>query len=261
MAKAKPSRFKAPFLKRITLGVPPEDAPGYAFKLPLFRDGFETKFERPITVLVGENGSGKSTILEAIAHHCGFNVRGGNRNQGLDNHADVATISAALRFGWLPRVTDGFFMRAESFVTFIDGLQAMADDPDARAGPGVVWQSYGGRSLHERSHGEAFLALFTNRFGRRGVYLLDEPEAALSPERQLALMRVLNDLAATGDAQIIMATHSPILLFQPGAEVLSLEDGKLVPRQPTETRHYQLYARFLAAPERMLAEVMRDDER
>ncbi len=259
MAKAKPSRFKAPFLKRITLPVPPEDAPGYAFKLPLFKDGFEAKFECAITIIVGENGSGKSTVLEAIAHHCGFNVRGGNRNQGADNHADVATIAEALRFGWLPRVTDGFFMRAESFVTFIDGLEATTRDPDAYAGPEKVWYSYGGKSLHERSHGEAFLALFSNRFGRRGVYLLDEPEAALSPDRQLALMRILHELAAKGEAQIIMATHSPILMFQPGAQVLALEEGALVPRSPGELRHVKLYARFLAAPEKMAADVVRDE--
>ena len=185
-------------------------------------------------------------------------MRGGNRNQGLDLLADVATISEALRFGWLPRVTDGFFMRAESFVSFIDGLQAMADDPDALIGQGV-WNAYGGKSLHERSHGEAFLQLFTSRFGRRGIYLLDEPEAALSPARQLVLMRILNDLASTGEAQIIMATHSPMLIFQPGAEVLAIEAGALVPKSPAETTHVRLYTRFMAAPDKMVAEVLKDD--
>jgi predicted ATPase len=256
---AKPSLLKAPFLKRIWMDAPTLQATDYPQSIPLFRDGFDFQLTQPITILVGENGSGKSTLLEAIAHHCGFNARGGNRNQGLDETADVAPLARALRFSWLPRVTDGFFMRAESLITFIDDIQAIIDDPDAMTSADKAWGAYGGKSLHERSHGEGFLALFNNRFGRRGVYILDEPEAALSPQRQLSLIKVLHDLAATGEAQIIVATHSPMLMFQPNADLVCIDGNALVRRPPEETEHYRLCARFLAHPDRFLATLLADD--
>lgn len=254
MASRKPSRLKAPFLKRITLVEPKDRVGEYPFAIDLFRSGFELSITSPITIIAGENGSGKSTLIESIAHHCGFSVRGGSRNQLQPDDADVASISRAMRFGWLPKVADGFFMRAESFFDFSDYLVAMSRDPDATVGAGA-FTPYGGRSLHEQSHGEAFLSLFTNRFGLPGIYLLDEPEAALSPLRQLSLLRILRDLTADGASQIIMATHSPILMSCPGAELFYASGGTLERMPYDQTPHFKLYSRFLANPKTYLAEL------
>ena len=131
-----------------------------------------------MTFFVGENGSGKSTLLEAVADVLGFNPEGGGRDhQDRDERDDRDDLASALKLSWLPKVTDGFFMRAESFFNFASYLDQVS-----------TLERYGGRSLHEQSHGESFLALFANRFDR-GIYLLDEPEAALSPQRQLAFLR------------------------------------------------------------------------
>lgn len=238
-------------MKRVSLPEALPDRVDYPYSVPLFSEGFELSFRSAVTIIAGENGSGKSTLIEAIAHHVGFNVRGGNRNQGLVEDADVAPLAAALRFSWLPKVTSGFFLRAESFFDFAGYIDAL--------GPQAL-EAYGGRSLNEQSHGEAFLSLFANRFGSPGLYILDEPEAALSPQRQLMLLRILHDLAEEGQSQVIMATHSPMLMALPGADLLYVRGASLERMDWRRTPHTQLYARFLAEPDRFLGEIFRRDE-
>lgn len=221
----------------------------HPFTLPLFEFGLELKLASPITFLVGENGSGKSSLLEAIAWACGFGAQGGSRDSSFAEGADGEALGRALRLGWRQRVTDGFYLRSETFFNFAAYLEDV----------GSSFSAYGGRSLNAQSHGEAFLALFQHRF-EDGLYLLDEPEAALSPARQLAFLRVLHDLTRTRIAQFIIATHSPILLTFPGATVLQIEDGRIVATTYDKTEHYSLTRAFLEEPERFYRFLLADDE-
>ncbi len=228
---------------------PPEDS--YLAELPVvknLRKMKELAFTSDVTFLVGENGTGKSTLLEAIAVSMGFNAEGGTRNfrfSTADTHSELNQYITVVK-GFHPK--DGFFLRAESFynaASYIDKI----DSEFSFGGP--VIHSYGGVSLHEQSHGESFLALAKNRFGGNGIYLLDEPEAALSPSRQMTLMVLMNKLVKN-NSQFIIATHSPILMAFPGAQVIELtEDGiRTVPYSQTE--HFGLTKRFLNNPEKML---------
>lgn len=234
-------RSGAPFLRKLSFRHDAQ-ASGYPWTIPLFRKSFEWTFTKSVTVVVGENGSGKSTLLEAIAAHCGFGAHGGGRNQINIGESDVAPVLTAMRFAWFPRIGNGFFFRAESFFDFANYIDEL--------GPAATG-AYGGMSLNQQSHGEAFLALFDNRFGARGIYILDEPEAALSPARQLALLDIIHRLSARNECQIIMATHSPILMSYERAELMYLEDdGCLSEKSFRATPHWQLYARFMADPAR-----------
>ena len=208
----------------------------------------ELRFTSDVVFLVGENGTGKSTLLEAIAVSMGFNAEGGTRNfrfSTVDTHSELNEYITVVK-GFHPR--DGFFLRAESFynaASYIDRI----DSEFSFGGP--VIDSYGGVSLHEQSHGESFLALVKNRFGGNGIYLLDEPEAALSPSRQMTLMVLMNELLGK-NSQFVIATHSPMLMTFPGAQVMELteDDIKTVPYD--QTGHFQLTKRFLNYPEKML---------
>jgi predicted ATPase len=217
----------------------------YPFNLPAVRDFKELKLSSSLTFFVGENGTGKSTLLESIAVAAGFNAEGGTKNFRFATRASHSTLHEYLRLvRGSTRPADGFFLRAESFynvATQIDGL-------------GVA-KSYGGTSLHDQSHGEAFLSLVNHRFSARGLYILDEPEAALSPARQLALLVRIQDLIGTG-AQFVIATHSPILMGSPGAEILLFsEDGiEATPYEATE--HYTVTKRFLDDREGMLRRLL-----
>lgn len=219
----------------------------YPFTIPLLRGEFSLDLTTPVTFLVGDNGTGKSTLLEALAWSAGFGALGGSRDQRFEEETDGHALGRALTLGWKQRTTDGFFLRAETFYQFASELEAT----------GTAFGRYGGQSLHTRSHGEAFLALFEHRF-EDGLYILDEPEAALSPQRQLAFLRILHSLTAPRLAQFIIATHSPMLLTLPGATILSLEDGELRQVEYTETEHYQLTRSFLEAPERFYRHLLQD---
>jgi predicted ATPase len=254
-------KTSAPFLRRIALEPDVGDRARHPFDIPAFRDGLDLELTSRVTFFVGENGSGKSTLLEALARCCGFGVEGGGRDQNVhsqghrarsgrdDDRADddANDLSRALRLSWLPKATDGFFMRAESFfnfATYIDEVSSL--------------QRYGGRPLHQQSHGESFLALFVNRFDR-GIYILDEPEAALSPQRQLAFLKVIHDLEAGGQAQFLIASHSPILLAYPKATLLTLDGGPLREIAYADTEHYKLTKEFLESPDRFFKHLFERD--
>lgn len=247
MARRNATALKAPFLKRISLVDLPSGAQVYPFTLAyLRRDDFEIEFAAPVTFIVGENGSGKSTLLEAIASQCGFNLQGGSRNNVYgDEQAPV--LARHLRLSWLPKVTRGFFMRAESFFNFASHVDQVGAS-----------EAYGGGSLHARSHGEAFLALFENRFGADSFYILDEPEAALSPSRQLVFLSVLKELEAK-NCQLLIATHSPILMAYPGADLLMIDEVGAVERTTfRRTSHYLLYREFIKDPDGFVQGILRD---
>lgn len=205
-------------------------------------------FDRPVTFLVGENGTGKSTLLEAVAVACGFNPEGGTRNFSFSTRATHSPLGEYLTPARRRYPRDGFFLRAESFYNVATNIDQMDEAPSL--GPRVI-DSYGGTSLHHQSHGESFLALVQNRFGGKGLYLLDEPEAALSPSRLLTLMGEM-DALVKADSQFVVATHSPILMAFPNARIYLLEAAGVRPVDYRETEHYQLTRRFLENPERML---------
>lgn len=201
-----------------------------------------------VTFLVGENGSGKSTLLEALAVASGFNAEGGTRNFNFsseETHSELHSHLRLIRGVRAPR--DGFFLRAESFYNLATNIDEM--DRTTPALPPLI-HSYGGVSLHRQSHGESFMSLLLHRLGGRGLYLFDEPEAALSPMRQMSLISRLHELVSQ-DSQFIIATHSPILMAYPHARILSLDDNlTCIPYQ--ETEHYRITKAFLGNPDRML---------
>lgn len=221
----------------------------YPFALPAVRSLETLELHPKVTFFVGENGSGKSTLLEAIAVSLGFNPEGGTKNFRFGTRSSHSALHEFIRVAkGHRRPKDGFFLRAESFfnvATEIDNL-----DSAPSFGPPII-DSYGGRSLHEQSHGESFLALMMNRFGGHGLYILDEPEAALSPQRQLSVLSRIHDLV-NDDSQFIIATHSPILMAYPDSWIYSCSSSGLSRVQYSDTEHYQVTRDFLSNPERML---------
>lgn len=239
------------FLKKLTLLQEkiPHDSK-YPFSIPAIKHLRELTFQKSVTFFVGENGSGKSTLLEAIADKCEFNTAGGGRNNTYEVHASESSLGDYLRLSWLPKITNGFFLRAESFYHFATHLEEVDNT-------GFI--HYGGRSLHEQSHGESFLSLFKHRFNERGIYLLDEPEAALSPARQLAFLKIIHDLTRNNEAQFIIASHSPILLGYPDAEIFSFDGDAISEVSYENTDHYTLTKYFLQHREKLLAELFSED--
>ncbi len=234
-----PAEYGSPFLTQAILR---EDrvVPGqHPFNIPILADGLSLRFESPVTFLVGENGSGKSTILEALAWSAGFSAEGGNRTNQYAEADEGGLLGQALLLSWRQKVATGFFLRAETFFNFATYLENV----------GSTFHAYGGRSLHRQSHGEAFLSLFSHRF-EDGLYLLDEPEAALSPQRQLAFLRILHELTSRRVAQFIIATHSPIILAFPGATIWSLDSGRIAEIDYRDTEHFRVTRNFLESPER-----------
>ena len=217
----------------------------YLSRLPLLRHLQELEFGSRVIFLVGENGTGKSTLLEAMAVGYGFNPEGGTRNFCFSSHESHSNLHQYITLvKGVTRPRDGFFLRAESFYN----VATEVDRLDQEGAVSLI-DSYGGRSLHEQSHGESFLALIANRFSGKGLYLLDEPEAALSPTRLLTLMARMHELEKR-DSQFIIATHSPILMAYPGSEIYGLDEEGLRKTDYEETEHVQLTKSFLADPER-----------
>lgn len=226
-----------------------EQISGYLRDLPVVACFDELNFCRQVTFLVGENGTGKSTLMEALAIKCGFNPEGGTKNFRFatnETHSELYRYLKITR-GY-KRERDGFFLRAESFYNAASYIEELDEIP---APSPKVRESYGGESLHRQSHGESFMSLALHRFGGQGLYILDEPEAALSPARQMALLSRIHQLVKQ-DSQFIIATHSPILMAYPDADIYSLssEGIRLTPYQDTE--HYRLTKQFLDHPDSML---------
>lgn len=241
---------------------PPEDSyPGCLPVVKALKKLGKLEFSSPVTFFVGENGIGKSTLVEAIAVALGFNPEGGGRNFDFStcaSHSDLykyLTVSRKVT-GGRSRRRDGFFLRAESFynvASYIDEI-----DRIPAAAPPII-NSYGGVSLHHQSHGESFMALMENRFGGDGIYILDEPEAALSPARLMRMLVLIHELAEK-NSQFIISTHSPILLAYPDAAIYELTEEDIRRVTYRETAHYQLTKRFLDDPERMLSYLFEEKE-
>jgi predicted ATPase len=235
----------APYLDRLRIKEGMDVGEDYPFHLPLIRN-FDVKLTSPVTFFVGENGSGKSTVIEAIAALCRLPVAGGSRNDLAGEHGpeNTSALASALRPSFKRRPRDAYFLRSEFQAHFASLLDQRKQDPDFTGDP---YGSYGSRSLHTRSHGEAFLAILQNRI-HSGLLLFDEPEAALSPQRQLVLLAHMSMLVATGKAQFIIATHSPILLTFPGAQILSFDSETVRPVTLEETSHFQITKGILHNP-------------
>ncbi|MBZ9637006.1 AAA family ATPase [Clostridium sp. FP1] len=217
----------------------------YPFCLPAIEKLSSLEFHPKVTFIVGENGSGKSTILEAIATAYGFNPEGGTINfnfSSMDTHSELYKYIKLVKGVKKPK--NGFFLRAESFYNLATNI----DELD-RESPGLV-SSYGGQSLHEQSHGESFFAVFMNRFGSNGLYILDEPEAALSPSRQMSMLTRINELIKLG-SQFIIATHSPIIMAYPESTIYEIKE-KIEVVEYEETENYQIMKSFINNRSRML---------
>lgn len=246
--------FQGNFITEVSLGSElPKDS--YLKNVPAVRSLERKPIElnSAVTVFVGENGSGKSTLIEGIAVAFGFNPEGGSLNYCFETNATHSELYRHIKLSKLFRPRDGFFLRAESFynaVSYIDEL----DEIPANA-PKIV-ESYGGLSLHKMSHGEAFLQLVQKRFSGRGLYILDEPEAALSPMRCMTLLAEIDRLAKDG-SQFIIATHSPIIMSLPGAEVMEMTDGCISKTDWRLTKHCAVMREFLVHPEKMLDELLK----
>lgn len=225
----------------------------YPFNLPSVVALERLALHAKVTFLIGENGSGKSTLLEAIAVSLGFNAEGGGKNFSFGTRRSHSELHEYLRIAkGVKRPRDGYFLRAESFFNVATEIEALDAEPSPA--PPII-NSYGGRSLHEQSHGESFMALMTERFGGQGVYLLDEPEAALSPYRQLAVLSRIHDLVLE-NSQFIIATHSPILMAYPDACIYEFSKGGIAQVLYRDTEHFQITHDFLVDPERMLRVLM-----
>lgn len=220
----------------------------YPFSLPCVRHLDGLKLHPKMTIFMGDNGSGKSTLLEAMAVALGFNPEGGSRNFSFGTRSSHSELHKYLRVArGVRRPRSGFFFRAESFFNLATEIERLDEEP---LGAPVI-DAYGGRSLHEQSHGESFLALLTHRFRGKGLYILDEPEAALSPQRQLAALSRIHDLVLD-EAQFVMATHSPILAAYPDACIYQVDSKGLTQVSYKETEHFQVMRSFVARPERTL---------
>ncbi|MER8366700.1 AAA family ATPase [Mesorhizobium sp. M1378] len=250
------TRLKAPYLKRILI------EPGrvvdwekYPWNLPIFHGHeFELEFTTPITIIVGENGTGKSTLLEAIGALAGYDEAGGGKGYMPVDHSRAidksgAALAATLRGHWLPKVTAGWFFRAESFYSVARYLDQAAIDAHEAPPDFLSW-----------SHGEGFIRFFEERCRRQGIYILDEPESALSPTRQIELLKMLRRMDQSGTAQVIMATHSPLLISCPGARLFRISRSGLDPTDFSDTDHFRMMRNFCNDPDGFLAEALYEDE-
>lgn len=224
------------------------DFDSYPFNIPAVRDLDQIEFHPNVTFFVGENGSGKSTVLEALALALGFSSEGGTVNVQLKTTESVSPLHESLRLArGLPKPRDGYFLRAETFfnvATYMDEAGYL--------------DGYGGRSLHRQSHGEAFMAVLLHKLRGDGIYLLDEPEAALSPNRQLAALAAMHDLVEAG-SQFVIATHSPLLLAYPHARIVQFDAAGVREVAYEDTEHFSVTRDFLNHHERRLRQLLEGD--
>jgi predicted ATPase len=234
----------APYLRRVWLDASRvTQAESYPFCLPLFRKGdFELAFDRAVTIVVGENGTGKSTLLEGIAALAGYDEAGGGKGYAPVDHSGAVELMGgrladALRASWLPKITNGWFFRAESFFSvarYLDEAAVSVDKPPP--------------DFLSHSHGEGFLRFFEERCRRQGIFIFDEPESALSPSRQIEFLKLLRRMDESGICQVIMATHAPILMAYPNARLLRVTKYGLEPVTLEQTEHFRLIREFCTDP-------------
>jgi predicted ATPase len=228
------------------------DTNRFPYNLPVVQNLGKLAFHPKVTFLVGENGTGKSTLLEAIAVASGLNPEGGSRNFNFATRASHSPLDECVRLARTPaRPGDSYFFRAESFYNVASEIERLDKEP----GGSPIIDAYGGRSLHEQSHGESFFALFKNRFRGHGLYLMDEPEAALSPKRQIQFLALLHDYVLRG-GQFVIATHSPIIMAYPEASIYLLDAGGVRETAYADTEHYLVTRGFLSNPQRTLRELL-----
>jgi predicted ATPase len=238
----------APYLRRVWLD--PDrvaDRDAYPFCLPFLSDGFELNFDRPITIIVGENGTGKSTLLEGIAVLAGYDEAGGGKGYRPVDHSRAlekmgGQLSSALRASWLPKITNGWFFRAESFFS----VARYQDEVNLEDIPGVPPGTPPDYLSH--SHGEGFLRFFEERCQKQGIFIFDEPESALSPARQMEFLKLMRRMEQSTICQVVMATHSPMLMAYPNATLLRLSKYGLEPVTVEQTDHYKVMREFCTDP-------------
>lgn len=251
-----------PILDQVTINFDPStDFNTYPFSLPIIKNLKSINFPTQVTFFVGENGAGKSTILEAIANKAGFGAEGGSKNINFKTSAEktydgAELLAQQLTLSWRHKPKNGYFFRAESFFNIANYIDQIARQG---GGPELTYAPYGGKSLHEQSHGESFMAFFQNRLGNNGFFILDEPEAALSPQRQLSLMVIIHEMCKNPDAQFIIATHSPILLAYPNATIYSCDTDVISKIAYTDTQHYQVTKQFLNNPDNFLHHLLQQE--
>jgi predicted ATPase len=249
MKKIKPGITPGPFIETISLDRSRiYDPCHYAFNLPALRKFSKLDLHPQVTFFVGENGSGKSTMLEAIAIASGLNAEGGSRNMVFATRESHSQLYQALKLRcYHALIPDAWFMRAESLFNVATEIEKLG-----------VQGSYGNRSLHEQSHGESFMSVIESRFSH-GLYFLDEPEAALSPQRQLEFLVLLHSLVGQ-DSQLVIATHSPIIMSYPNAKIYAFSEAGIQPIAYEDTEHYRVTKAFLDSPQRMLHHLLGNDE-
>lgn len=241
--KRRATKMPAPYLRRVWLdSAQIGDPSAYPFCLPFLRKGFDLSFDKAVTIIVGENGSGKSTLLEGIAALAGYDEAGGGKGYSPVDHSQAievmgGNLSEALRASWLPKITTGWFFRAESFFSVARYLDEAAIGTGSRP-PDFL----------SHSHGEGFLRFFDERCDRQGIYIFDEPESALSPSRQIEFLKLLRRMERSAMCQVIMATHAPILMAYPNACLLELTKYGLDPVRVEDTPHYRLMREFWTDP-------------
>jgi len=249
----RPINLPAPYLKRIWLDPSRvSDPAAYPFCLPFLQSEFDLAFDQAITIIVGENGSGKSTLLEGIAAMAGYDEAGGGKGYMPVDHSRAleamgGRLSQALRASWLPKITTGWFFRAESFFSVARYLDQAAMEGGGRP-PDFL----------SHSHGEGFLRFFEERCRRQGIFIFDEPESALSPSRQIEFLKLMRRMDRSGICQVIMATHSPIIMAYPGACLLRLSKYGLDLVTVEDTDHYRLMREFWADPAAFIATMLEE---
>jgi len=250
--RSRTTNLPAPYLKRIWLDSSLIDEPeSYPFCLPFLQKGFELEFDHAVTIIVGENGTGKSTLLEGIAALAGYDEAGGGKGYRPVDHSDAieetgGRLAQALRASWLPKVTNGWFFRAESFFSVARYL----DQAARGAGPPPDFLSH--------SHGEGFLRFFEERCQRQGIFIFDEPESALSPSRQIEFLKLLRRMDESKMSQVIMATHSPMLMAYGNARLLQLRKYGLEPVAVEDTDHFRLMREFWNDPQGFIRTMMEE---
>ncbi len=226
----------------------------YPFNLKSFRQTREIAFSTPVTFFVGENGAGKSTLLEAMAHKCGIHIWENATEARVNVNPFEKQLFRCLAVRWTNGHVPGAFFSGEKFRDFSRNLEEWSVyDPGQLA-------YFGGKSLLTQSHGQSLMSYFKSRYGRKGLYLLDEPETALSPGSQLELLKILMTIGGNGPAQFVIASHSPILLGCPGAALYNFDGTTIAPITYEETGHYRIYRDFMAARETVLAAISSGDD-